>query len=389
MRIAFVVINANRREGTSRAVVEVAERLGKKYEVVVYSRTAVNVDTSSIRWQPIQAPSWPDVAEFDGFRLLAEPKLRRESFDIIHSAGCNIRYADVYAIQTVHPAKMAATANLSRNTNIGTLRRITRNLYDRRVLAEEKKCYRSRNERGIIGYLPVSRGTMNELRGHYDLGDCPIEVIPNAADTELFHPRLRDTARDAIRREWECDDSHVVFLFAGGEWRRKGLDVALHSLAKTQSRNSILVIAGTDPQANEFHELSRQLEIDDRVRWLGFRKDIAKLYAAADVFLFPSAYEAFSLATIEAASTGLPVVISDISGAHELLGDGQGGMIVSRDANGLAKAIDEYAASEELRLRHGIEARAKVEREFTWDLIAEKTEFFYRKLLASRELLGR
>jgi glycosyltransferase involved in cell wall biosynthesis len=389
MRIAFVVINANRREGTSRAVVEVAERLGRRHEVVVYSRTAENVNTSVIEWRPIQAPSWPDVAEFDGFRLLAEPKLRRESFDIIHSAGCNIRYADVYAIQTVHPAKIAATQGLARNAKIGAMRRITRNLYDRRVVAEEKRCYRTRNERGIIGYLPVSCGTMNEFQGHYNLSHCPIEVIPNAADTELFHPRLRDTARDAIRREWECDDSQVIFLFAGGEWRRKGLDLALQSFAKSRSNNSILVVAGVDPQAGEFRDLSRQLGIDDQVRWLGFRKDIAKLYAAADVFLFPSAYEAFSLATIEAASTGLPVIMCDISGSHELLGDGTGGMIVSRDACDLAKAIDAYASSEELRLRQGFEARAKVEREFTWDLIAQKTESFYRKLLSSRESAGR
>jgi glycosyltransferase involved in cell wall biosynthesis len=389
MRIAFVVINANRREGTSRAVVEVAERLGKKYEVVVYSRTAENVDTSSIRWQQIHAPSWPDVAEFDGFRLLTEPQLRRESFDIIHSAGCNVRYADVYAIQTVHPAKMAATQSLARNERIGALRRFTRNLYDRRVVAEEKRCYRTRNERGIIGYLPVSLGTMDELRGHYDLVDCPIEIIPNAADTDLFHPRLRETARVPLRRELNCDDSQVVFLFAGGEWRRKGLDLALMSLAHAHSMNSILVIAGADPQAGEFRELARRLGIEDRVRWLGFRNDIARLYAAADVFLFPSAYEAFSLATIEAASTGLPVVMCDISGAHELLGDGTGGTIVNRDPRDLSKVIDDYALSEELRLRRGIEARVKVEREFTWDLIARKTECFYQKLLALRESAGR
>jgi glycosyltransferase involved in cell wall biosynthesis len=389
MRIAFVVINANRREGTSRAVVEVAERLGRRHEVVVYSRTAENVNTSVIEWRPIHAPRWPDVAEFDGFRLLTEPKLRHESFDIIHSAGCNVRYADVYAIQTVHPAKMAATAFLSRNTNIGMLRRFTRNLYDRRVVSEEQKCYRSRNERGIIGYLPVSRGTMNELLGHYDLGDCPIEIIPNAADTELFHPRLRETTRDKIRRDWGCDHSQVVFLFAGGEWRRKGLELALESLAKARSKNSILAVAGTDPQAGDFRELSMRLGVDNRVRWLGFRKDIAQLYAAADVFLFPSAYEAFSLATIEAASTALPVVMCDISGSHELLGDGKGGMIVSRDACELAKVIDHYATGEELRLRHGSEARAKVEREFTWDLIAQRTESFYQGLLAARASAGR
>jgi glycosyltransferase involved in cell wall biosynthesis len=384
MRIAFVVINANRREGTSRAIVEVAERLGKNHQVSVFSRTAESVDHSRFRWERVVCPSWPDVAEFEGFRVNAERRLRRHHFDIIHSAGCNVRGADVYAIQTVHPSKMRVNAVQSRDGKTNALRRWTRRLYDEQVVAAERACYVSRNDRGIVGYLPVSQGTRRELEGHYPLGGALIEMIPNGADIEHFHPRSRETVRGPIRRDFGVDDAKVVFLFAGGEWRRKGLELALRSIAASSSRQAMLVVAGDDPQRGEFHRIADELTIQDRVRWLGFRRDIADLYAAADAFLFPSSYEAFSLATIEAAASGLPVVMCDISGAEELLGDGYGGVIVDRDVAALARVIDDLANDDRKRKVLGEQARAKVERRFTWDRIAAETERFYESLLALR-----
>ncbi len=384
MKIAFVVINANRREGTSRAIVEVAERLGIEHHVSVFSRTAESVDHSRFCWERIVCPSWPDVAEFEGFRLAAERRLRRNTFDIIHSAGCNVRVADVYAIQTVHPSKMSINAMESRDVNTKGLRRWTRRLYDERVVSAERACYVSCNDRGIVGYLPVSHGTYRELQEHYPVGEAMVEVIPNGADIEHFHPRLRESVRGTVRRELGCDDSKVVFLFAGGEWRRKGLELALRAMAASQSRQALLVVAGDDPQRSEFYKIAQYLMIQDRVRWLGFRKDIAHLYAAADVFLFPSSYEAFSLATIEAASTGLPVVMSNISGAEELLGDGRGGVIVARNVGALAGVIDELSSDDQRRRELGSQGRTKVEEKFTWDLISRNTERFYESLLRRR-----
>ncbi len=384
MKIAFVVINANRREGTSRAIVEVAERLGMDHRVSVFSRTLESVDHSRFRWERVLCPSWPDVAEFEGFRLVAERLLRREGFDIIHSAGCNVRTADVYAIQTVHPSKMLINELQSRNGKTNVLRRLTRRLYDERVVSTERACYVPRNERGVVGYLPVSQGTRRELQEHYPVGEAMVEVIPNGADIEHFHPRLRETVRESIRHELGCDASKVVFLFVGGEWRRKGLELALRAVAISKLPQVVLAVAGDDPQRDEFYQMAEELMIQDRVRWLGFRRDIAKLYAGSDVFLFPSSYEAFSLATIEAAATALPVVMCDISGAEELLGDGRGGVIVPREVGALARVIDELASDYGRRRELGEQGRTKVEQQFTWDLIAKKTEQFYRSLLGRR-----
>ena len=384
MKIAFVLINANRFEGTSRAVVEVAERLANKHEVHLFSRSAVDVNLSNIRWHRLAGPAWPDVAEFEVFRHLAQSRLRNHQFDIVHAAGCVILNADVYAIQTVHPRKLQATDTHERNRSASLPRRFTRWLYDRRVIGAETRAYRSIGRRGQCGYLPVSSGTEQELRSCYPIDDALVEVIPNGADLEKFCPADPDRLEADLPCELAIDADQLAVLFAGGEWQRKGLRYAIEAVALADRPELVLLVAGTDPQAAEYQRLANDLGIAHQLRWLGFRSDIDRLYAAADVFVFPSAYEAFSLATIEAASAGLPVLMCDVSGAAELVGDGQGGRIVQRDASSIAAALIELASDGALRKRMGQAARAKVEQQFTWDLIAERTESFYQRLVEAR-----
>lgn len=386
MRIAFVLINANRFEGTSRAVVEVAERLASRHDVHLFSRSAVDVDLSKINWHPIQGPAWPDVAEFEVFRRHVENRLKHQQFDIVHAAGCVILNADVYAIQTVHPKKLEATGVKERNRGASLPRRFTRWLYDRRVIDAEQKAYRSEGRRGRCGYLPVSSGTERELRSCYPIQDALVEVIPNGADLEKFRPSGDDHDREQLRRRLDLSDEDFVVLFAGGEWQRKGLRYAIEAVAMTRLPEVKLVVAGTDPRSDDYHQLARDLGIEHQIRWLGFRSDIDQLYAAADVFIFPSAYEAFSLATIEAASAGLPVLMCDVSGAAELVGDGLGGRIVKREAGSIADALTELACDVALRDRLGREAREKVERRFNWDLISQQTESFYQRLVEARRI---
>lgn len=384
MKIAFVVINANRREGTSRAVVEVAERLAKKHDVTVFSRTAESLKRSGLKWLHIPALRWPDVAEFEGFRMLVEGQLKNHSFDVVHSAGCNTWNADVYAIQTVHPQKMQVNQQQVRDVGVGLARKLTRRLYDLFVVRSERKAYRERNSRGIVGYLPVSDGTKAELTSWYPVENALIEVVPNGADLNVFHPALKLQHKDAVRAELNCNSGQVVFLFAGGEWTRKGLGIAIEAFSKMANLDAVLCIAGVDPQKPSFVSLVEKLNIQDRVRWLGFRKDIERIYAASDVFLFPSAYEAFSLATIEAAACGLPVIMCDISGAKELLGDGHGGRIVERNSEAIANAMSELTFDPKLLENEGKLARSKVETHFHWDAIAQRTEDFYLRLLERR-----
>ncbi len=121
------------------------------------------------------------------------------------------------------------------------------------------------------------------------------------------------------------------------------------------------------------------------MRFAGFQNDVERFYAAGDAFLFPTAYEAFSLATIEAAASGLPVLMPDVSGAAELVGSGEAGQLVERTPTAFAAAIEHLANDRQRCAEMSDAARQFVERHFSWDAIAEATERVYEELLALRK----
>lgn len=379
-----MLINANRREGTARAVVEVGERLARQHDVTLVSRTAEDVDFSSLRWQRIGGPGWPEVVDFASFVALSDRWLERQSFDIIHSAGPNTTVADVYTIQTVHSVKVNVMASVESNVGASLPRRWTRHSYDRRVLSVERRCYRDAGPMRRLGFLPVSMGTQMELQDAYPIGDSLVQVVPNGADLERFSPRRRGDALSKVVERHDLSPGDFVLLFSGGDWRRKGLHHLIGSL-KHLPPNVKLLIAGDHPTGDEMRSLCGSIGVADRVRFAGFRSDIENYYAAADLFVFPTAYEAFSLATIEAAASGLPVLMPDVSGAQELIGDGQCGTIILPTPDGIASAVQVYYDDAELRQRASIAARRRVEQLFSWDRIADQTLGFYRELLASRQ----
>jgi lipopolysaccharide/colanic/teichoic acid biosynthesis glycosyltransferase len=102
-----------------------------------------------------------------------------------------------------------------------------------------------------------------------------------------------------------------------------------------------------------------------RVRLLGFREDVERLYAAFDVFVLASHREGYPRAAMEAAAAGLPLVLTDVRGCREVVDDGVNGLLVPpRDAGALAAAITRVVGNAEGRQRMGARSRAKAEAEF-------------------------
>ena len=389
MKIAFVLINANRREGTGRAVLEVAERLANDHEVHLWARTATDFDSDRIRWYRLPGPSRPEVADFVSFKWLADRRLRHSDYDIIHSAGPNTAVADVYAVQTVQPVKVRQCAPLRAQSSASAARRLSWRTYDRKVIAAERQAYQARGPRGRRAFLPVSAGTQSELMAEYPVsedgrGGENVVVIPNGADLELFHPENRQRHRSDVRREFGIARDDFLLLFSGGDWRRKGLDLAIEALAKLNSPKTKLLVAGHDRAGGDIRNLPCRLGVDQQVHFAGFRPDVHRCYAAGDLFLFPTAYEAFSLSTIEAAASGLPVLMSDVSGAAELVGSGQAGSIIRRQAEHIAEKILEYRDSPARLSEAGRAGRRIVEQRFNWDVVAEQTLRVYERLLQQR-----
>lgn len=384
MKIAYVIINANRREGTSRAVVEVAERMAKEHEVHLWARCAEDFDRQRIELRRVPGPTKPAVLDLVSFARWCDRRLLAENYDLIHCAGVNTRHADVYTVQTVQPEKVGAMKAVSSDSGAGIARRTSRWLYDQSVIRGEELCYRAYGNRGVRGFAPVAQGVAQELKRHYPVSDAEVAIIPNAADTLHFTPEKRTTVRTEILKRHLLDPDDFILLFAGGEWRRKGLELAIRALAKIPDPSVKLVVAGTDPVSHELEALPATLGVAARTVFAGYCTDIDAYYAASDLFVFPSAYEAFSLATIEAAASGLPVLMPPISGSAELLSSGEAGIVIDRTPESIAEAVVSVRSSlhRHAELRDG--ARRIVERCYTWDRVAEQTAALYTRVLDRR-----
>ena len=187
MKVAFSMINCNRRDGSARAVNEVAERLADRgHEVHLYARKAEDLDINKIRWHRIPGPGWPEVADFWTYHVRTNRAIPGRYFDIIHSIGCNTLRANVITIQNIQPAKKKILDRLGSLEKVSLPRRMTRSLYLKVTSDAEHRLYTHRPGRRPPLFLPVSRGVERELRENYDIGPAPVKDCAKCRRSEYL-----------------------------------------------------------------------------------------------------------------------------------------------------------------------------------------------------------
>jgi len=230
-----------------------------------------------------------------------------------------------------------------------------------------------------------------------ELGADParVTVIPSGVDVERFAPRDRLAARRALRSQHALDDPAApLVLFVGNLEPRKGVDRLLAALAMVRQKlpDARLVVVGTgesagaDDQTPLLKGLVRDYGLTSAVDFLGrVSADVLEQwYAAADVFALPSSSEAQGIAALEAMASGLPVVASAVGGLLRTIDDTRTGFLVpAGDVARLAARLTELLDNAELRRVMGSQARAAVERDFSWRRAAEATIAVYREALAA------
>jgi glycosyltransferase involved in cell wall biosynthesis len=181
-------------------------------------------------------------------------------------------------------------------------------------------------------------------------------ILDRWVDTERFHPRNR--IGDFWRRFGLASGDEVVkFLYVGRVGAEKNLDVmadAFRELRATHPKVHLLVV-GDGPYRAELEARVR----GEPVTFTGFLEgeDLSRAFASADVKLFPSTTDTWGNAPLEAQASGLPVIVSDKGGPHELMVDGETGFVVrGRDVRALADAMRRLM-DPDLRERTGRAAR--------------------------------
>lgn len=360
MKIALVVHDLSRRRGHDRYVAELCDEWKQAHEVhVVTSSIEEPSLAAGVAVHRVRVIRWPIFLKVLTFLLGAEASLRRFPTDLVHAQGLSCFSADVV---TAHLCSAAYTHVLYRLPT-RWYHRLTQPL----VIALERRLYQSRRVKTI---LAVSARLRDELVVQYHLDPRRIRVIYPGVNLTEFSPAHRARWRDVILTRHGLTPTQPVLLSIGPFMRHR-LDLVLQALARVPGC-ALLAIGGGS--AAPYRALAQRLGVLNRVRFLSSGLETAPYYAASDLFLCLSEYDAFGLVILEAMASGLPVIVSAQAGASELLVNGVEGVVLKDPADPaeLVEAIQALLGDPTRRAEIGRQARLKAE-QYPWEVTARQT----------------
>jgi UDP-glucose:(heptosyl)LPS alpha-1,3-glucosyltransferase len=174
-------------------------------------------------------------------------------------------------------------------------------------------------------FMPVS-GLQQEIF-EQEYGSLPgtWKVVTPGVDVERFSPARLAPMREATRHELGVQPNERVVLFVGMNWESKGLETLIRALGKARAHSEgsrlRLLIVGKGDEAR-FRRVAHEVGCEQAVLFAGVHKvGVERFFAAADLFAMPAEFETFSMVTLEAMVSGLPVIVSDRMGVRELVGE--------------------------------------------------------------------
>ena len=170
--------------------------------------------------------------------------------------------------------------------------------------------YKKTLQKKIIKYANV-RLACSDAAGKWLYRSLDFRVINNGIDIEKFY--YKEEFRNEIRNELNISKESFVIGHVGRFCQVKNHDMLIDIFYEYNkyNNNSYLLLVGDGPLKEEIEKKCEELKIKEKVKFLGIRKDVNKIYSAMDVFVFPSFHEGFPVTVVEAACSGVPMLLSD------------------------------------------------------------------------------
>lgn len=166
----------------------------------------------------------------------------------------------------------------------------------------------------------VSQSLQKDTYTHFHV-DREVLVIPNFVDTERFSRQAKEHFRKMLTPKGE-----KIIVHTSNFRKVKRIEDVVRTFALVQQHiPAKLIMVGDGPQRMMAEEMSRELNLTDKVVFLGAQDPVEEIYSIADLFLLLSESESFGLAALEAMACGVPVIASNSGGLPEVVEDGVSG----------------------------------------------------------------
>ena len=201
-----------------------------------------------------------------------------------------------------------------------------------------------------------------------------IRIMPRGINTEIFHPSKKC---NILTSNFKVNEEALKFLYVGRVSKEKNLPIlaeAFKALCATSDKAHLTVV-GDGPYADEMKNLLK----DYPVTFTGYLsgEPLCRVYASADLFVFPSTTDTFGNVVLEAQASGLPVIVSDLGGPCENMLDQETGMIVkSDDEPALLAAMQQFLNTPGLCSQMADRARAYMEDRSFENAFIQSWEFY-------------
>ena len=191
--------------------------------------------------------------------------------------------------------------------------------------ALEKRQYLGAKRPLVIAISEMVRGHMRE---DYGVPEEDLRVVRLATDAGRFDECDRPKRRHEWRQTWGIEPDKTVALFAGMNYRLKGLEPLLHAVRLMSGQPNFRLLVAGNRKTGEYERLAQKLGIADRVRFVGYCPDMRNCYFASDFFVHPTFYDPCSHVVLEAMACGLPVITTRYNGASEFMHPPREGLVL-------------------------------------------------------------
>lgn len=375
--------------GAETHVLEISKLLRHRgYEVMVYTSDLYKEVpfTRKTDWAPtvnkipvkrFKAHSMPGELHYVFIPSLAKAILKVKT-DLIHAhsygyfqvnvSGLNKRLRDTPFVLTPHfhpPWSMWG----------GDKRKKLRKVYD--------KIFAPTVLNAVDRIIGVSHHEMELLSQIIKFDTEKIRYIPNGIDFSRFEPIPK---ADKFMKKFKPKGQ--IILYVGRLASNKGLEVLVKAAPEVLRENidTTFVFVGEDEgMKNILKQQAKKLGIADKLLFTGHIKDeelFLSSFAACDVFVLPSEYEAFGIVLLEAMACKKPVIGTRVGGVPEAIGSEGAGIIVEyNDSDALSEAINQLLNDSKKRKKMGEIGRKRVKENFTWASVVDQIEQVYAELI--------